>query len=191
MLPAAPPLEKDGHFTDWEGRGQRLNAVRGPKRLARADWEIFAELAKALGGNLGFATLDELHEEMGKLLAPRESAAAPDASNAAGPSAGLTLFTYPLLVDAGRLLQGADELKATQQADAFVEVNPEDAAALGVEDGASVKVKTAAGSATLPVRVTDNVAKGAVFVPFNQPGLAANALLDGEFSVPVALEGGS
>ena len=191
MLPAAPPLEKDGHFTDWEGRGQRLNAVRGPKRLARADWEIFAELAKALGGDLGFATLDELHEEMGKLLAPRESAAAPDASNAAGPSDGLTLFTYPLLVDAGRLSQGADELKATQQADAFVEVNPEDVAALGVEDGGSVKLKTAAGSATLPVRITDNVAKGAVFVPFNQPGLAANTLLAGEFSIPATLEGGA
>src|SRR5204862_6136219 len=28
MLPAAPFLERDGHFTSWEGRGQRLKPVR-------------------------------------------------------------------------------------------------------------------------------------------------------------------
>lgn len=191
MLPAAPPLEKDGHFTDWEGRGQRLNAVRGPKRLARADWEIFAELAKALDGDLGFTNLDELQEEMGRLMAPRESAAAPAASGDPKPAEGLTLFTYPLLVDDGRLSQQADELKSTQQVDAFVEVNSEDAAEMNVQDGSLVKVSTGSGSAALPVRVTAHVAKGAVFVPFNQPGLAANTLLAGTFSTPVTLEGGA
>src|SRR5205807_594003 len=41
MLPAAPFLERDGHFTSWEGRGQRLRRVRGPVGLARPDWQIF------------------------------------------------------------------------------------------------------------------------------------------------------
>ena len=35
-------------------------------------------------------------------------------------------------------------------------------------------MRTAAGEAELPVRVTEHVAEGAVFVPFNQPGFAAN-----------------
>lgn len=191
MLPAAPALEKDGHFTDWEGRSQRVNAVRGPKRLARADWEIFAELAQALGGDLGFTTLDELHEEMGRLLAPRESAAAPSPTTAAKAVDGLTLLTYPLLVDEGSLSEGADELKSAQEADAFAEVNLEDARATGIADGSRVKVSTAAGSAVLPARVTADVARGVVFVPFNQPGLTANVLLSGEFSSPVTLEGGA
>ena len=37
-------------------------------------------------------------------------------------------------------------------------------------------------------RVTPTVAKGAVFVPFNQPGFAANGLLDGDFVTTVTLE---
>jgi len=191
MLPAAPPLEKDGHFTDWEGRSQRLNAVRGPKRLARPDWEIFMELAKALGGDLGFSNFDGLREEMTRLMAPRESSAVPSESGAANAADGPTLFTYPLLVDEGSLSHGADELKATQEAAAFAEVNAEDAKALGIEDGGRVKVSTTSGSITLPARVTDNVAKGAVFVPFNQPGLAANTLLSGDFSAPATLERGA
>jgi hypothetical protein len=40
-------------------------------------------------------------------------------------------------------------------------------------------VETGAGSAELPARVTDHVARGAAFGPFNQPGCAANVLLSG------------
>ena len=36
-------------------------------------------------------------------------------------------------------------------------------------------------------RVTDAIAPGTVFVPFNQPGLAANVLLDGSFSTSVTV----
>jgi hypothetical protein len=36
--------------------------------------------------------------------------------------------------------------------------------------------------------VTPHVAAGSVFVPFNQPGLAANTLLSGRFSTGVGIE---
>jgi hypothetical protein len=36
--------------------------------------------------------------------------------------------------------------------------------------------------------VTEHIALGTVFVPFNQPGLAANTLLTGAFSTPVEVE---
>ena len=70
FLPAAAFLEKEGHVTTWEGRGQRLRRVRDPEGMSLPDWEIFASLALACGGDLGFESLDELHEEMGELLAP-------------------------------------------------------------------------------------------------------------------------
>ena len=41
-------------------------------------------------------------------------------------------------------------------------------------------MRTEAGEAELPVRVTEHVARGAAFVPFNQPGPAINALLSGQ-----------
>ena len=73
FLPAAPFLEKEGHVTNWEGRGQRLRRVRDPEGMSLPDWEIFASLALACGGDLGFETLDDLHEEMGELLAPQDA----------------------------------------------------------------------------------------------------------------------
>ena len=58
-------------------------------------------------------------------------------------------------------------------------MHPSDAAAHGLADGLGVRLRTAAGEAVLPLRVTDHIALGTVFVPFNQPGLAANTLLVG------------
>jgi NADH-quinone oxidoreductase subunit G len=199
FLPAAPFLEKDGHVTTWEGRAQRIRPIRGPQGICLPDWEIFASLALASGGDLGFETLDELHEEMGMLLGHRETPRAVpadrragDQAAPAGPSAEagdrLTLFTYPLLVDEGRLSERADELKAALQEEAFVEVHPDDAAGRGLVDGAAAIVTTTAGAAELPVRVTDYIARGSAFVPFNQPGFAANTILAGDFVIDATVE---
>jgi len=188
FLPAAPFLEKEGHVTNWEGRGQRLRRVRDPEGMCLPDWEIFASLALACGGDLGFETLDEIHEEMGELLAPLDASgeSAADAPADDAPAEGLTLFTYPLLVDEGRLSERADELKEALADPPFAEIHPDDAG--DVVDGADVVLTTSAGEATLPARVTANIAKGSVFVPFNQAGFRANRLLDGDFVTSVTVE---
>jgi predicted molibdopterin-dependent oxidoreductase YjgC len=59
---------------------------------------------------------------------------------------------------------------------------------LGVADGRPVRVQTAAGRAELPARVTDGIAEGAVFVPWNQPGFAANTLLSGSAITAATVE---
>jgi NADH-quinone oxidoreductase subunit G len=206
FLPAAAYVEKSGHLTDWEGRGQRIAPVRGHRGLSRPDWEIFAGMATAMGSDLGFDTLDALHNEMGGLLAPRESARPAHASgeptseragdaptdtgqavvetgeSQAAARGSLALFTYPLLVDQGRLTERSPELKAALEDDAFIEVHPIDADARGLVDGGRAAVTTPAGSVELPVRVTDGIASGTVFVPFNNPGLQANTLLSGAFT---------
>ena len=191
FLPAAPAIERDGHLTTWEGRGQRTRPVRAPRGSALPDWEIFARLARAIGADLGFATLDELHAELGQVLAPRPvdgfDFTVPAEPAPTREEGALTLFTYPLLVDEGRTSAGATELKAAQEARAFAELHETDAERLGVVEGAEVTLTTAAGAATVPARVTDAIARGTVFVPFNQPGLAANVLLDGSFTTLVTV----
>jgi NADH-quinone oxidoreductase subunit G len=191
FLPAAAFLEKEGHVTTWEGRGQRLQRVRNPLGMSRPDWEIFASLALACGGDLGFETLDELHVEMGSLLAPRATRPVAVADTGAAPTpvedGELLLFTYPLLVDEGRLSEGADELKAALADPPFVEIHPEDAGTAGIDDGADVRLTTAAGEATLSARVTEHVTQGSLFVPFNQSGVAANTLLQGSFSIAATI----
>jgi anaerobic selenocysteine-containing dehydrogenase len=62
-------------------------------------------------------------------------------------------------------------------------VHPEDAERLGLSDGGTATVTTSAGGVSgLPVRVTDGIARGTAFVPFNNPGLPANTLLSGRFT---------
>jgi formate dehydrogenase major subunit len=191
FLPAAGWGEREGHFTDWEGRAQPMSAVRPPAGVSLPDWEIFAGLAEAMGRPLGFDTIDELRAEAAGLLEPRTVNARTTAWTGTGPPkrlGELTLLSYALLVDEGRLSEGAAELNAALGDEAFLEVHPEDAEKHGLTDGDRAVVRTDAGEATLPVRVTDHVAKGAVFVPFNQPGLAANRLLAGSFTIAAVTE---
>ncbi len=188
FLSAASLLEREGHVSDWEGRSQRVHPVRSAAGIARPDWEIFAGLAAAAGGDLGFETLDELHEEMARLWSPREAAEVPPAPGEAVARDGLVLCTYPLLIDEGRLSADADELKEALQEPAVLEVHPTDAAAYGLVDDVVARVRTAAGEAALPVRVTEHIAPGTVFVGWNQPGFAANTLLSGAWISPVTVE---
>jgi NADH-quinone oxidoreductase subunit G len=209
MLPAAPYLEKDGHYTDWEGRAQRLRPVRPPLGLARSEWEIFQELSEIAGADMGFHSLEALHEEMGRVLGPaalgvrggpakrRSGSDQQKGPSGAGgtphpeqpPTANqLILFSYPLLVDEGKLSAGAHLLKEALEEQPFVEVHPADAERLGVSDGQAVRLKTAAGQVELPARVTDGIAQGCAFVPWNQPGLAANTLLSGSLTTAATIE---
>jgi NADH-quinone oxidoreductase subunit G len=188
VLPAAAFLEKDGHLTDWEGRGQRISPVRGPVGMSRPDWQIFQELSEVLGADIGFASLEALHREMGDLLAPRDVTLTAGSSRREEEPEGLVLFTYQLLVDEGRLSVDADELKAALAEDAFVEIHPEEAARLGVEHGGVASIRTEAGQAELPVRVSVGIAAGTAFVPWNQRGLRANTLFRGSLRIAATLE---
>jgi NADH-quinone oxidoreductase subunit G len=195
LLPAAAAVERDGTFTDWEGRSQAFRRVRPAPGLAAPDWEIFAGLARAMGHDMGFGTIEDVRAEMAVVQAGASERAAHRTPEAGAPSllgesgdGDLVLFTYPLLVDEGRQLWGADRLKEALQEPAFVEVHPDDAAARSLPDGAPARLRTQAGEATLPVRVTDGVAAGSVFVPWNQPGFAANTLLSGRTTAAVSLE---
>jgi NADH-quinone oxidoreductase subunit G len=196
VLPAAPWIERDGeHVTNWEGRSQRLHAVRGPMPLSRPDWQILQELSEAAGHDLGFASLEHLQREASQLFDGTErelDLAAPEgAPGPADPGDAMTLFTYPLLVDEGTLSRQASALKEALGEPAFLEVHPDDAGRLGLTDGGTANVTTPAGTAAgLPVRVTEHIALGTAFVPFNNPGLAANTLLSGRFTTTATVTAG-
>jgi formate dehydrogenase major subunit len=59
---------------------------------------------------------------------------------------------------------------------ATVEVNPDDAAELGLSDGDLVRISSRRNSMLIPVRVSDRVARRQVFVPFHFREAAANLL---------------
>ena len=72
------------------------------------------------------------------------------------------------------------ELKAALEDEPFLEIHPNDAAPRGVTDGGAVRpCAPRPGRPSFRCASREHVVEGAVFVPFNQPGFAANTILPG------------
>jgi formate dehydrogenase major subunit len=67
VLPAAAFLEKDGTFTNFDRRVQRVRPALAPPGEARPDFEIIHAIGDALGTDLGCATPAEAFAEMASL----------------------------------------------------------------------------------------------------------------------------
>ena len=63
-----------------------------------------------------------------------------------------------------------------QMPEGYVEINPEDAEAMGIKDGDLIKVASRRGEITAPAVVTEMSVKGLVFVPFHFIEASANVL---------------
>jgi formate dehydrogenase alpha subunit len=64
VLPAASFAEKEGTFTNFEGRVQAVRQALEPYGESRADWEITLALAEALGAPLPFKSLADVEREI-------------------------------------------------------------------------------------------------------------------------------
>jgi formate dehydrogenase alpha subunit len=103
---------------------------------------------------------------------------------------------YPYILTTGRVLfhwhTGTMTRRSgtlTDQMDeAFIEINPDDAKKIGVEDGDFVGVTSRRGEISLKALVTDRILRGVVFIPFHFSEAAANILtnpaLDPKAKIP-------
>jgi NADH-quinone oxidoreductase subunit G len=66
QLPSAAYAEKEGTFTNLQGRVQRFNAAVPPTGQSLPDLDIFAQLAHELGMPLTGASAEEVFNEMGQ-----------------------------------------------------------------------------------------------------------------------------
>jgi predicted molibdopterin-dependent oxidoreductase YjgC len=91
---------------------------------------------------------------------------------------------YPFLLSTGRMLYHFHTGSMTRRSraldalwpDGYVEMNPQDAARLGLTDHDPVRVVSRRGEATMRVRVTDRPDVGSLFAPFHFAEGAANLL---------------
>ncbi len=101
---------------------------------------------------------------------------------------------FPLVLTTGRVAVHHNAGSMTRRSpslmertpELFVEINPMDAAQLGIAEGEAVAITTARGDATAKARITDKVRAGAAFMPFHFPGtnqLTIDAL-DAEAKIP-------
>jgi anaerobic selenocysteine-containing dehydrogenase len=87
------------------------------------------------------------------------------------------LYTGRFIYDAGSMIRRSKALFNLARKP-FVEMNEEDAKGLGVSEGDAVVIRGSNGEAKLPVRIA-GIAKGALFIPYDQEGLRANSLIEG------------
>ena len=66
VLPSTVYAEKDGTFTNVQGRVQRIHAALHPWGEAKPDWQILCELASKLGVSVTFADVASIVAELAK-----------------------------------------------------------------------------------------------------------------------------
>jgi predicted molibdopterin-dependent oxidoreductase YjgC len=199
-----PSYGKDGSFTSADrriGRRMRAEAPTGDQRDALETLGALAEALKAgLGKDFELSTdADTLTDEIaanvagyaGATLAAVESgrtralrgtpgaaSVQPVALSPAPSSKGRLLLTtsrtlYTSLEGASIRSEEADKLHREE----FLEINPADAAALGIGQNRPVIVTNGSHELTLSAALTDAVAAGSVFLPLLYDGGLVNRLL--------------
>lgn len=100
------------------------------------------------------------------------------------PSAELPDEEYPFIMMTGRILYHYNTRAMTgktpglmeKEGHSFIEINTEDAARLGIENGGKVKVSSRRGSIISTARVGEKVSPGETWMPFHFPDGNANVL---------------
>jgi len=69
VLPARSFAEKDGTFTNMEGRAQRIRRALDVGLAVREDWTVFAELARRLGVDWGYTELAAVSRDAARAVA--------------------------------------------------------------------------------------------------------------------------
>jgi predicted molibdopterin-dependent oxidoreductase YjgC len=205
LLADVPTYGKDGTYTSADHRVLRLNAALPPLGEAKPAWLSLRELGRRLAGKLSLTVKLEaegpeaLMEEIASLVpayaearydrlqSGRTRALPPEAParvalqgvGAAGEAAGqglLTLITgrslYTSLEGAAIRSAEADKLHREES----VEINPADAAALGVRQGDEVVLVNGSAELAIAASITDAVPPGVLYVPLYYGGGAVTAL---------------
>jgi formate dehydrogenase alpha subunit len=68
VLPAASFAEKEGTFTNFEGRAKRVRKAIEPPGESLPDWEIILRLAEKMGAPLPFSSLQQIMDEIEELV---------------------------------------------------------------------------------------------------------------------------
>jgi formate dehydrogenase alpha subunit len=212
VLPATTFAEKDGTFTNLEGKVNRVRPALEPYEEARPDWEIFAALGTALGHPMEYEAAQDIQREIMKLLPgyynlgePRPVTARPEgylrdgyvrevaARYAAGAEADQAVRPFALtigqvLYHSGKLSTRASGLLQLYPSKGRLQMNPEDLAQLQLGPQDVVRVTSTRGSVELPTEPNHDLARGTCFFPehFNEPPVKdlAECVVDPTTGVP-------
>ncbi|HEY9400079.1 MAG TPA: NADH-quinone oxidoreductase subunit NuoG [Luteimonas sp.] len=171
ILPIGALPEIDATLTNLDGRDQRAVAAGKLPGDARPGWRVL----RALGGELGADGFEFTDLAGLRAGAPtrRIDVAKGDQPQASG--SGLEVVVSQAIYRTDAVVRRAAALQAHPLTlGARVVLHPRDAQAAGLESGAIAKVGNDAGTATLPVAISDQVAAGCAWI---ESGYGATAAL--------------
>jgi NADH-quinone oxidoreductase subunit G len=200
VLAAAAYGEKAGTTTNLEGRVSTLSQKVTPRGTSRPDWMIAAELARLLGTEFGYTSVDDVtaaiaqtvpefaHVSADALRTSRDGvvAAAPPSTDP-GDAPVSTLrdrnsYDFRLVVSRKLYDQATGTANSPSLAHLAVgfaaHVHPLDIERASVVVGAEVKLSSPRASIVVEVQPDPTVRRGTVWVPFNQPGGTVGELID-------------
>jgi predicted molibdopterin-dependent oxidoreductase YjgC len=196
VLPACTSAEKDGTFTNLEGRVLRVREAIDHIGESLPDWHIMTALANALGCQWEYESSNDIQAEIMKLLpgyynlgqprrvvpavdrylsngyaadvAARYRAAAPPDANNQRP---FVLLMGQVLYHSGKLSTEAIGLITIAPNTGRLRMNPHDMERLAVSDGTTVRLTSDRGSMQLAVQSDHSIAPQTCFFPehFNEP----------------------
>lgn len=195
VLPACTYAEKDGTFTNLEGRVLRVRQAMDPLGESLPDWHIMTALANAMGCRWEYQSPNDIQAEIMKLLPgyynlgqPRKVTAVPDQYLSEGytaevkvryrqaPASGertrpFALLMGQVLMHSGKLSTQAPGLINIAPNTGKLRMNMQDMERLGLQDGTKVRLTSDRGSLQLGVQPDQSVAPGTCFFPehFNEP----------------------
>ncbi|MEM9710883.1 MAG: NADH-quinone oxidoreductase subunit NuoG [Actinomycetota bacterium] len=202
VLAAAAWSETSGTTTNLEGRVTSLSQKVTPPGTARAEWMLAADLATALGGDLGVGSFDELVDEIARTVpgfgAIRDTDATdgrlwqdertddvatitPRRPPASGP-VPVDAYSHRLVVDHKLYDQAistrfSDHL-AQLAPGAALRLSPYDFERIGVAGGTGLQVTSDRGSIVVPVERDAAVPDGVAVLAARQSDVAAEDLID-------------
>jgi formate dehydrogenase alpha subunit len=209
VLPVAVHAEQDGTFISSTGQlGLICQAL--PVNGVRPDWQIISQVAVKMGfAGLKYTSPKEIFKELAKKM-PLWAGAAPKLSTPCPKiKASLSGTFVPFEVDlslpgrrpytliVGKSLQHSGSFTTHHPCgtmvvtkEALLKMNPEDAQSLGLAAGDAAKVISSHGEITVPVKLTNEMPAGVVFLPEHFAAPAANDLTLNSNLVRVTIQKG-
>lgn len=189
VLPAAAWSEKEGHFMSATGNIQKSDRVCPAPGDAWPDWEIVGALAKKMGKEISAKGFDEVSraamneveafvKEGRAALAKQHRSFNPvtfKLLEEPGTDYPFRLLTSSILQHSGAFSSLSRNLDAIS-AEPYIQINPSDAAALGIEQGSFVEITSRRGSVLAKSIVSDEVPQGSVFAPLHFSWAKINSL---------------
>jgi len=183
VLPASSWAEKDGTFTNAEGREQKVFKLVDPTGQSMPDWMILKNLSLTMEKELGLRSLEDIRKEMKE---PANESEAPSGRKAFVPvkyEAGeVPDSEFPFKLVIRDVLQHSGIMSTSSKSldlvisEALLEINEQDAEKLGISNNSHVKTTSKQGSVYLKAKLSEEVPAGTLFVPTHFPYAKINML---------------